>query len=352
MKKMRASVFVLLSGLMVFGAGPAYSRTEDRAPHDFERNDLDGDGKLSRAEWLRRGNFDRLDVNGDGFLSLSEVRVHYGVPKTKTPLAIPVKRGKGAGKDKSLRKARVKKGALGKQVLCGVLRAKKCPPSAPIKRGLIATGLGPEFPKGAKCIGVDDYFAMDYGFKRRREAYHGGTDLPAPFGTPMIAAAAGTVVGVYRGRKSARGAEIILRHSPEDTGLGLWIYTQYGHLDEMPDLDVGDRVVMGEYLGPTGNSGVSGRTGKQSSKRRPAIHFAAWYSTSEKYAEVKDIIVPMDAWWMDPTALYRKKLPVDSKSMKALPESEKGVPISVMFTDGSAYPADTKVVWPYPCERD
>jgi hypothetical protein len=37
--------------------------------------------------------------------------------------------------------------------------------------------------------------------------------------------------------------------------------------------------------------------------------------------------------------------------VKALPEAEKDVPIPVLFDDGEAFPADTKVVWPYACKR-
>ena len=47
---------------------------------------------------------------------------------------------------------------------------------------------------------------------------------------------------------------------------------------------------------------------------------------------------------MDPNTLYRNKSPFDSYSMKALPEAEKRVPISVMLEDGQTIPADTKIV--------
>ncbi len=53
----------------------------------------------------------------------------------------------------------------------------------------------------------------------------------------------------------------------------------------------------------------------------------------------------------DPVALFRKKLPLDSYAMKALPEEEKQVPISIMLDDGEAFPANTKIVWPYTCTR-
>ncbi len=154
------------------------------------------------------------------------------------------------------------------------------------------------------------------------------------------------------GENSARGIQIVLRHGPEDTGIPLWTYTLYAHLDKMPEQGVGQRVRMGEFLGPTGNSGVGGKRKSKTTNRRPAIHFAVFYSTRENYAELRDVIIPVDGHWMDPIALYRKTPPYDSASMKALPEAEKEVAIPIMFTDGDVFPADTKLVWPYMCERE
>lgn len=237
---------------------------------------------------------------------------------------------------------------LDEETLCGIGRLRRCDIALAVKRGLFETGLRPRFPDGLKCRGIDEQWAISYTQKRGREAYHGGIDMPVPFGTPMIAAAAGTVVGIYRGEETYRGMEITLRHSPEDTGLPLWIYTQYAHFDEMPAQEVGQRVSMGEVLGPTGNSGKTGRSGRP---RRPAIHFAVWFSTSPNYADVRDRIIPVDGYWMDPNALFRKQLPFDSNSMKALPKAEKKIPIPVMVDDGELIPANTKIVWPYVCKR-
>jgi hypothetical protein len=50
-------------------------------------------------------------------------------------------------------------------------------------------------------------------------------------------------------------------------------------------------------------------------------------------------------------ALYRKKPPLDSKAMKALPDAEKQIRISVMLDTGEVIPADSKIVWPYFCTR-
>jgi hypothetical protein len=69
----------------------------------------------------------------------------------------------------------------------------------------------------------------------------------------------------------------------------------------MPKLEIGQRVRLGEILGPTGNTGI-GRNGRQSMRRRPAIHFGVFYSTSDKYAIIRDRVIPVDGHWMEPVA--------------------------------------------------
>lgn len=246
-------------------------------------------------------------------------------------------------------RGRTTESALDPVTKCAIGRWRNCDINEAIARGLFETGLRPSFPENARCREIDEGYAISYTNKRDREQYHGGIDMPAPWGTPMIAAAAGTVVAKYQGENSFRGIEIVLRHSPEDTGIPLWIYSQYAHCSEMPALEIGQRVRMGETLCPTGNTGIT-RPGKRGG-RRPAIHFGVFFSTSELYANIRDRIIPVDGHWMDPVALYRKKLPLDSASMKALPEAEKQVPITVMFDNGETYPAKTKIVWPYTCAR-
>jgi murein DD-endopeptidase MepM/ murein hydrolase activator NlpD len=242
------------------------------------------------------------------------------------------------------------RGGVPGPVACAIGRWPDCDIQLALSRGLVETGLSPAFPSHASCRGIDEGFAISYSHKRDREQYHGGIDMPAPWDTPIIAAAAGTVVGKFRGEKSFRGIEIVLRHSPDDTGIAAWIYTQYAHCSEMPAQEPGQRVRMGEHLCPTGNTGI-GRPGTQSNRRRPAIHFAAFFSAAEQYREIRNAIIPAEGYWMDPIALFRKTLPVDSSSMKALPEEDKQVPISIMFDDGEVFPANARIVWPYTCAR-
>ena len=216
----------------------------------------------------------------------------------------------------------------------------------------------PNFSANARCRDIDEHWAIDYKYKRNRESYHGGIDMPAPFGTPILAAAAGTVVGVYSSGDNSRGIQVILRHTPEDTGIPLWIYTVYAHLQRMPKLSVGDRLRMGDVIGPTGNTGrlgvhKDGRRGgrRQHDSRRPAVHFAVYFSASPKYASLREIVIPADGFWMDPVALFRAKPPFDSTTMRALPASKKKVPIPYMLANHEVFPAGSKLIWPYACTR-
>lgn len=98
------------------------------------------------------------------------------------------------------------------------------------------------------------------GYGLRADPVHGGTinhpgfDLAAPTGTPVAAAAAGTVV--HAGPAGTYGNLVTLRH---DNGFE----TRYAHLSAV-DVAVGDRVEAGAPLGKVGTTGYS--TG-------PHLHF-------------------------------------------------------------------------------
>jgi murein DD-endopeptidase MepM/ murein hydrolase activator NlpD len=246
----------------------------------------------------------------------------------------------------------VRSAALDQKTMCGISRSRKCDLADAIDLGLFETGLRPQFPDGLDCRDIDEQWAIDYSGKRARQNFHGGIDMPAPYDTPIIAAADGTVVFVSEGEGSFRGRELILRHSPAETGHPYWIYTQYAHFNREMTQTLGQRIKMGEVLGPTGNSGRSKESEQQSLKRRPAIHFAVWFSESPSFVNHKNrLIVPVGGLWMDPNALYRKGPPFDSAALKALPEADKKVLIPVMLEDGTTIPADTKLIWPYSCKR-
>ncbi|MCP3875403.1 MAG: peptidoglycan DD-metalloendopeptidase family protein [Desulfobacteraceae bacterium] len=333
-----------------------FSNKKDRVARDFRKADINGDNKISLKEWNRRGNFQRLDNNSDGFLSLREVRRiykghdkrNYSWPPKGMTKYLP-------GIDETVQRDRVDKDVLNKETICGIARLMKCKINPQINRGLLATGTGPRFPENVICPGIDDYWAMDYAFKRNRITFHGGIDIPVPWGTPIRSVAKGSVVAMFKADQSKRGNEVVLRHSPEQTGLPMWTYSAYGHLDALPKFKIGQRLKMGDIIGPTGNSGIAAKGKKgsaQSKTRRPAIHLAMFYSLTPQYSEVKATIVPVNGYWLDPMAFYRQKEPFESKKVKDLPESEKSVAIPVLLEDGTTIPSDTKIIWPYSGRRD
>ena len=88
--------------------------------------------------------------------------------------------------------------------------------------------------------------------------YHAGIDLAMRAGTPILAAANGTVI--FAGRQSDGAVVVKLRH---DDGY----VTLYGHLNPDLDVKVGDRVSRGQEVGKEGSTGKS--TG-------PHLHFGLY----------------------------------------------------------------------------
>lgn len=347
---------VLAKGKGGFGGGGG-GQWDDPAAFFFPGYDANGDGRLDRSEWKRRGNFERLDTNKNGTIEIEELRVLYGAWGKKGTMTNPILPGDSPVMDGGLEKDKISHEAVGRAAICGlaqrgIIGVLKCAKAAEMseKLGLIETGLGPVFPKTAFCHGIDEIFALDYS-EKTGSGKHGGIDLPTDFGTPILAAAAGTVVAKFDPDINARGKTVVLRHSPEDTGLPFWTYTEYAHMDVLPRQAIGQRVRMGEVLGPTGNSGISKKNKSGISNRRPGIHFAVYYSDSRRFAEIPNYIISENGRWMDSNALYRRTPPYDSPSLRATPDAEKGIPIPVMYLDGSVEPAGTKLIWPYACKR-
>ena len=363
---LRVFIFLVsLAAASVAGLTPAMAKgmgggsgMRDPLAVYFPGYDSNGDGHLDREEWKRRGNFDRLDADKNGTIEPSEFKSLYEDWGRKGPMSAPILPAVPPVMDATLDQNRVTIEDLGKQAVCSIVRmgvpgAFKCNNGGELaeQAGLIETGIGPVFPQGSFCHGIDEIYAMDYTDKTGASR-HGGIDLPTDFGTPMLAAATGTVVGKFDPERHARGKTVVLRHSPEDTGLPFWVYTEYGHLDELPEQAIGQRVRMGEVLGPTGNTGIAMKSRSTVSKRRPGVHFAVYYSDSPQFVEVPNYVVPKDGRWMDPNALYRLKPPYDSQSLLSLPDAEKEVPVPIMYLDGTVEPAASKLIWPYACKRD
>jgi len=217
-----------------------------------------------------------------------------------------------------------------------------------------ATGLTPVFPDNHICEPIASPFGSAYrydGSARRGDRFggiHGGMDLTLKEGTPLLAVAGATVIAKGKGGQ-LEGFYLWLMHAPSDTGLPYWIYTKYQHLSELPALNEGDRVHVGQVVALSGNTGTTG--GHYGAAGYPHLHLGATIGPSDAYQRVGafgSIIKARDALLSDPLILYLQKLDHLS-SVASLPEDRKHVRIPVVSDDGSILPTGSKVVWPVSC---
>ncbi len=212
-------------------------------------------------------------------------------------------------------------------------------------RGVIETGLAPDFGGDATCPQIDsEQWAIDYTHKRGKAALHKGIDIPRPRGTAIRAVAEGVVVGRFSNDGNRKGIEVMLRHTPQQTGLAFWTYSQYTHLLQMSPLAIGTKVKMGDEIGKTSNSGKMGRK-----IRRDALHFAILYSHLPEWSNDGVVVTPKDGYYMDPTAFYRLQAPYESASLLVLPAGQKAISVPYGTAAGAFKPPETKRIWPYTC---
>lgn len=110
-------------------------------------------------------------------------------------------------------------------------------------------------PSGYLTYPVDGYVTSPYGMRfhpvYKRWSLHDGTDIGASCGTPIRAAASGTVIAAYY--NSAYGNRIIMDHGYQ-RGVGLG--TSYNHMSGYSTY-VGQRVQRGDIIGYVGTTGAS-----------------------------------------------------------------------------------------------
>jgi len=260
------------------------------------------------------------------------------------------------------RAAPVDRAHLDHKTISGIVRCmRQCDPQDAADLGLRETGLAPVFDAGLDCPGIDEGWAIDYSARRSRDARHGGIDIPAARGTPILAVADGEVVALFDNRETAVGIRIFLQHAPEQTGKPFWAYSEYAHLRELPPLSIGQAVRRGDVVGYTSNTGISGaearaRAGDTSLRgvrtRRDALHFSILYSESPDYAVLPGhggYLVPVGARWMDPVAFFRATPPYDAPALAALTADDKRVAVPAAGPDGKVRPAGGRLIWPYAC---
>lgn len=110
---------------------------------------------------------------------------------------------------------------------------------------------------------VQPDFGFPYGWDRKgRSPIHHGVDIPNRRGTPVIAAADGTVFyagtdmeNLFGPKPDFYGNVIVIQHdfsAPE----GGTVFTLYGHLNTIA-VQTGQRVAIGEQIGTVGMTGIA-----------------------------------------------------------------------------------------------
>lgn len=227
---------------------------------------------------------------------------------------------------------------------------------APLKnlqsRGLRETGLEPVYPADVGCFQANSFF----GDTRRGDGstrnprfyfgYHTGLDIPAPEGTPIVAIADGTVISKSMGRDDGIGGiELVIQHSPSDTGLPVWVYSQYKHLRDLPVWDIGRKVKMGEQIAVCGSTGTAGKHyGKDGLAH---LHLSVYMSPDDQYA-AKVFFFPPQGQWIDPLAVYRSGGRLDTDFLRALSKTEKKVSVSCLTDKGRRILfGNGRFIWPF-----
>jgi murein DD-endopeptidase MepM/ murein hydrolase activator NlpD len=133
-----------------------------------------------------------------------------------------------------------------------------------------------------------------YGGVFFEDEVHTGVDIPAPRGTPVLAAGDGKIVwagyGLYRAvhgdLSDPYGAAVVIRH---DFGyLGQQLFTVYGHLQRV-DIVMGQGVSVGDQIGLVGDTGfVTG----------PHLHFEVRVGESDFFTTYNPELwlVPPQGW--------------------------------------------------------
>jgi LysM repeat protein len=97
--------------------------------------------------------------------------------------------------------------------------------------------------------------------------YHTGIDISAPYGTPVVSAAAGTVVSI-NASGSPYGTHVVVKHADGN-------YTLYAHLSSKLVV-LGQSVAAGQSVGTVGSSGTSSGPHLHFEVRKDPTQYAGW----------------------------------------------------------------------------
>jgi murein DD-endopeptidase MepM/ murein hydrolase activator NlpD len=220
-------------------------------------------------------------------------------------------------------------------------------------RGLFATGLTPVFPEAAECPGISSPHGSPTrydGSPRRNDhgGVHNGLDITLAMGTPLLSAADGEVIHAGTAGRLV-GNFIWLRYAPDATGLPVYAFVRYQHLDQPTPLKVGDRVAKGQQVGLSGYTGTTG--GYYGHQGYAHLHFNVRIAQGPDFGVNGAMVIPTHYAFLDPLGLYlgAAAAPFDNHVLRALPAEKKRVAVPVTTGDGRIIPEGARTIWPVAC---
>ncbi|MCZ7653553.1 MAG: M23 family metallopeptidase [Rhodocyclaceae bacterium] len=177
---------------------------------------------------------------------------------------------------------------------------------------------------------------------------HGGTDITLKVGTPLRAIAGGKVIA--KGRRRPDGGQLPLAAACAGAhGFPFWVHTKYQHLAEVPALNIGDSVQVGQAIALSGGTGTAG--GHYGAAGYPHLHLTTHFGPSGEFELVgaySSMVRARDAKNSDFLLLFLSG-DADRGGAGILLGEGKQVPIAIVGEDGSVRPVGSKVVWPVAC---
>ncbi len=178
---------------------------------------------------------------------------------------------------------------------------------------------------------------------------HGGIDLTLADGTPLLAVAPGVVFNMGVGGMM-EGIFLWLAHLPQRTGLPFAFLSKYQHLRELPKLDIGAPVLLGQPVAFSGRTGTTG--GHYGVVSYPHLHLTLRAVAGDKLNLLESggdqFRIPRDSVLMDPLTIYLPELGSPAEAM-GLPEERKRITVGYVGGDGLIQPSGSKSVWPVAC---
>ncbi len=220
-----------------------------------------------------------------------------------------------------------------------------------VERGVVQSGLTPEFPDGLDCPDIASEFASPFrydGSKRpanRNAGLHGGMDISLDIGTPLLAIADGTVIAKGTGGR-ALGEFVWMYHPPESTGLDWHIFVKYQHLSKESPFEIGSAVSAGQTVALSGDSGTAD---KHFAFGYPHLHASVFASTGAAYDKKGTRVRPRHSTKsIDLVALYLDR--DRFAKLIADPTYLDGTDVPVKALAIGATPEPGAKVWPVNCK--